>query len=507
MIYSLIMGQELTPKRTGTLRGWLLSYNLAMLSIILALVIILFSLVFSLLAQMQNRNNRYEALNTLSGQLVQSRALFRSISTEQTDTASLLEDYWILDREMQITMHRLAIDYEEDNERYFLYRGIANGLDFINESLSRLRSMDKPQSLEYYNLFYTADKVYTYLQDYSFNHYLSAVVEADVNWMQEARQRILNYRSLAIVLFILIAVTYSVAVYKMTMRLVNPVNEMVQTARDIFHGHFEGPPISLTGPDELRYLEESMNQMRESLKERLQMIEENSKLEKTVHDQELEQMRTTRELEKARYKALQSQINPHFLFNTLNIISRTALFEEANNTVDLIDNLASIFRYTLEYHDDVTIEEELQFVREYLTIQQFRFADRLKFSIQCPEEFYQVKIPPLVIQPFVENAMIHGLEPKVEGGTIEILLSKEGRRLIIQITDTGVGIDPSKLNQIQFDGKQHIGVRNISDRLKLYYKGKANLALSRISEEGGTKVTLSLPLKSGGKKSVQTTHS
>ncbi|NLK05754.1 MAG: hypothetical protein GX315_05275, partial [Spirochaetales bacterium] len=83
------MDSEHAPKRTGTLRGWLLSYNLAMLSIILALVIILFSLVFSLLAQMQNRNNRYEALNTLSGQLMQSRALFRSISTEQTDTTSL----------------------------------------------------------------------------------------------------------------------------------------------------------------------------------------------------------------------------------------------------------------------------------------------------------------------------------------------------------------------------------------------------------------------------------
>lgn len=103
--------------------------------------------------------------------------------------------------------------------------------------------------------------------------------------------------------------------------------------------------------------------------------------------------------------------------------------------------------------------------------------------------------------------MIHGLEPKVEGGRVEIVVSKEGRRLIIQITDTGVGIESSKLNLIQFDGKQHIGVKNISDRLKHYYKGKANLALSRIGEEGGTKVTISLPIKSGGNRSVQTAHS
>jgi len=317
----------------------------------------------------------------------------------------------------------------------------------------------------------------------------------------------MNYRTFAILLFIIIAFSYTIVVYKMTMRLVRPVNNMVETAEQISCGDFEGDPIPLEGPEELIYLEKNLNQMKQSLRERLEMISENTKLEKMVHSQEMEQMRTTRELEKARYMALQSQINPHFLFNTLNIISRTALFEEANNTVDLIDNLASIFRYTLEYHDDVTIEEELRFVREYLTIQQFRFADRLNFTIQCPQEFNEVRIPPLIIQPFVENAMIHGLEPKVEGGSVEILLSKEGRRLIIQITDSGVGIDASKLNQIQFDGKQHIGVKNISDRLKHYYKGKANLALSRVSEEGGTKVTISIPIRSGGKTRVQTAHS
>ena len=499
-----------TLKKPGTLRSWLLSYNIVMLCIILALVIILFGAVFSLLGEMQSRNNTYQALNTLTKQLIDSRLLYmRYAEMPFEDThEEVLADYKILDREIQISLQRLKVEYEQSPSLHFLYKGIENGLQFIKESIEKMEKLDPiSQSQGYYNIYYTGDKVYSYLQDYTFNRYLSYTVETDASWMKEAQIRIMNYRTFAILLFIIIAITYMIVVYKMTMRLVRPVNKMVETAEQISRGNFEGQPIPLEGPEELIYLEKNLNQMRQSLLERLDMIAENTKLEKMIHSQEMEQMRTTRELEKARYKALQSQINPHFLFNTLNIISRTALFEEANNTVDLIDNLASIFRYTLEYHDDVTIEEELQFVREYLTIQQFRFADRLKFSIQCPEEFYQVKIPPLVIQPFVENAMIHGLEPKVEGGTVEIVLSKEGRRLIIQITDTGVGIDPSKLNQIQFDGKQHIGVRNISDRLKHYYKGKANLALSRISEEGGTKVTLSLPLKSGGKKSVQTTHS
>lgn len=483
----------------------MLSYNLAMLSIILALVIILFSLVFSLLAQMQYRNSRFEAINTLSTQLGQSRSLFRSI-TDELDSAkrdALLADYALLDRELQITYLRLAVDHDTDSNRYFLFRGIGNGLSFIDESMEKLKTMNRQtQSLEYFNLYYTVDRVFSYLQDYTFNRYLSAVVEAEISWMRMVQHQITNYRNLSILLFLLIAVAYTIAVYKMTMRLVKPVNTMVTMATQIFHGQFDGQPVPISGPEEMQYLEQSMNRMRDSLRERMEMIEANANLEKMVHAQELEQMRTTRELEKARYKALQSQINPHFLFNTLNIISRTALFENANATVDLIDNLASIFRYTLEYHDDVSLKDELQFVREYLTIQQFRFKERLTFSIDCPQEFEELRIPPLVIQPLVENAMIHGLEPKVEGGSITIKVEKNNRRISISIEDSGVGIDVTKLNEQKPEGKQHIGIKNIADRLKLYYKGRSDVTIVRASEEGGTVVTLSIPNRTGGKKHV-----
>lgn len=497
-------------KKPSNLRSWLLSYNIIMLCVILALVIVLFGAVFFLLEEMQNRNNTYQTLNTLTKQIHERNQLYKNYGENfnETEQDNLLIDYKILDREINISLYRLKIEYEENPSLYFLYKGITNGLIFINKCTTQLSNLDRiTQSKEYYNIFYTGDKVYSYLQDYTFNQCLSYTVEADASWMKETQIQIKNYRTYTIFLFILISIIYMMFVYNMTTRLVRPVNKMVETAKQISFGNFEGKPIPLEGPEELIYLEKTINQMRQSLRERLEMISENSKLEKMLHTRELEQMRTTRELEKARYKALQSQINPHFLFNTLNIINRTALFEQANNTVALIDNLASIFRYTLEFHDTVTIKEELRFIRDYLTIQQLRFTDRLKFSIECPDEFLEIKIPPLIIQPFVENAMIHGLEPKVEGGTLLILIKKEGKRLIIHITDSGIGIDATTLSHIQFDEKQHIGIKNISDRLKLFYKGKANLAISRISEEGGTKITISIPIKAGGKTGVQTTHS
>lgn len=420
-ILAIMILVEPTKKQNkpGTLRSWLLSYNIVMLCIILALVIILFGTVFSLLGEMQSRNNTYQALNTLTKQLVESRQLYRLYAERpfEKNPGEILGDYHLLDREIRISLQRLKVGYEESSPLYFLYTGIANGLQFINESIEKMEAMDPiSQSQEYYNVFYTGDKVYSYLQDYTFNRYLSYTVQTDAFWMKDAQRRITDYRTFAILLFIIIAISYMVVVYKMTMRLVRPVNKMVEAAEQISLGNFEGEAIPLEGPEELIYLERNLNQMRQSLRERLEMIAENTKLEKMIHSQELEQMRTTRELEKARYKALQAQINPHFLFNTLNIISRTALFEEANSTVDLIDNLASIFRYTLEYHDDVTLEEELRFVREYLTIQQFRFADRLNFTIQCPEEFHEVRIPPSSSSLLSRTPWFMALSPRLRAG-------------------------------------------------------------------------------------------
>lgn len=503
--------QTLSKHRyTNTLRGWLLSYNLAMLSIILILVIILFGLAFSLLSQMQTRNNRYEAINTLSSQLMKSHDRFQTLLSEQDEPSilKLIEDFTFLEQEIRASINRLAVDYEIDSERYFLHRGIANGLTFIQNAVITLSEMNiGQQNLEYFNLFYTTDKVYAYLQDYTFNRYLSKLVESDINWIIETEHRILNYRGLSVLFLLLIALIYSIASYKMTMRLVVPVNSMVKTAEQIFHGKFDGPTIPLNGPLEIQYLEESINQMRDSLKERIEMIEQNARLEKTLHANELEQLRTTRELEKARYKALQSQINPHFLFNTLNIIGRTALFENANTTVDILASLASIFRYTLEYHEDVSLEEELQFVREYLIIQQHRFHNRLMYSIICPDNLSELRIPPLVIQPFVENAMIHGLEPKEEGGELHIKVTASGNNVLIIIMDTGVGINLNEQRQKIHQSKQHIGIENIKGRLSHYYEGRSEVVIERISEEGGTKVTLSLPYPREGVNHVHTTYS
>jgi sensor histidine kinase YesM len=245
-----------------------------------------------------------------------------------------------------------------------------------------------------------------------------------------------------------------------------------------------------------------MNQMKTSLREWIQTIARNAELEKKLNRRELEKARSKRELDRAKFLLLQTQINPHFLFNTLNTISRTALFERADTTVDLIEKLAKVFRYTLEYRDDVALGEELQFVSQYLAIQEARFGERVRSSVVCPQELMGVRIPPLIIQPFVENAIIHGLEPLEEGGEIEVRVSAGKGRIVITITDTGVGMrasaegrEPDSLPPEENpQGRPgHIGMKNVHDRIALYYSGQARFSAGAGPGGKGTLVRLSLP--------------
>lgn len=209
-------------------------------------------------------------------------------------------------------------------------------------------------------------------------------------------------------------------------------------------------------------------------------------------------MKTRRELDRARLLTLQAQINPHFLFNAMNTISRTAFFEHAEETASLISDLASVFRYILDQRTTVPLSAEIAFIGNYLRIQKVRFGERLDYNISCPDEFGEILIPPLIIQPFVENAIIHGLEPLEEGGSVSVDVISEKRRLIILIEDSGIGIEESRipglLETSQKSENLHVGMSNVMERIKLYYGQTASLQVMG-SIPHGTVVQVSLPIR------------
>ncbi len=155
----------------------------------------------------------------------------------------------------------------------------------------------------------------------------------------------------------------------------------------------------------------------------------------------------------AQYLALQNQINPHFLYNTLESIRSEAMIAGLTSVSDMTEALATFFRYTISKVENlVSVEEELQNCETYFSIQQYRFGERLSLSIECDaqdrEEIYNCRIPKLTMQPILENSIIHGTECKIGSGNLKISLVRSKKRLLIRISDDGVGIDAEVLEQM-----------------------------------------------------------
>ncbi len=219
----------------------------------------------------------------------------------------------------------------------------------------------------------------------------------------------------------------------------------------------------------------------------------------------MEEMKARIELEKAlkdsELKTLQSQINPHFLFNALNTIGRLALIEKADRTQETVFLLAEMLRYTLKkVNQMVTLEDEVLHIERYLKIQSIRFGSRIKSHIDIPDDAKDIKIPFMTLQPFIENSINHGLETKESGGVIRINGVVSETDLIIQICDDGIGISPNKLTLIMknknsdFSGKNTtgIGISNVHQRL-IHYYGPDHGVYIESQPNKGTKVQLRIP--------------
>ncbi len=214
--------------------------------------------------------------------------------------------------------------------------------------------------------------------------------------------------------------------------------------------------------------------------------------------------------EQAQYAQLQNQINPHFLYNTLETIRGQAIIDDNYLIADMTEALGKYFRYSISRDNDtVTVGQELDNILNYVQIQQYRFQDRFIFRIypHVPEEEYNIcKIPKMTLQPIVENAIFHGMEQKVDKGHISIHIDVTEDKLIIIVADDGVGMDEAalekmnrKLRETETTGEmtskgRHngIAIENVNRRLKLLFGSDYGLRVS--STKGlGTEVEVTLP--------------
>jgi len=197
--------------------------------------------------------------------------------------------------------------------------------------------------------------------------------------------------------------------------------------------------------------------------------------------------------EQSELRALRSQINPHFLFNALNSLAELTQ-EDPKAAEAVILHLAHVSRYALDSsrRENVSLEEELGFVESYLAVEQLRFADRLLHEIVASAEARRCWLPPMLIQPIVENAVKHGISLKMGGGTVTIRAAVEEQKLRIEIADDGIGFD---LHSVDGSGCRGVGLENVRSRLE-HVAGGGDLQVDS-APGAGTRVSLEIPVQKG----------
>lgn len=210
-----------------------------------------------------------------------------------------------------------------------------------------------------------------------------------------------------------------------------------------------------------------------------------------------------RQLRKAEFELLQAQINPHFLYNTLDAIVWSAEAGNQKQVIDMVGSLSDFFRTSLNKGKEiVTVREDLHHVRSYLEIQQIRYLDILSYEIDVPEELYDYKVPKITLQPLVENALYHGIKNKRGGGKIVVLGWDDVDSYYIQVKDNGIGMTKERLDEIRNALKEAVpkenvlyGLYNVNERIRLNLGEGYGIEIESKYEEG-TKVTLHLPKNS-----------
>ena len=278
---------------------------------------------------------------------------------------------------------------------------------------------------------------------------------------------------------------------KLTDSIHTAIYSLEETVRRIAEGQF-GDRVRGMNVEELKELGEQINQMADRLETLIEQVRQNQD-----------------HLSKAELRTLQAQINPHFLYNTLDTIVWQAESGKAEEVVSLTRNLSDFFRISLSSGADwIPVSQELKHVSAYLSIQKTRYRDILDFEVDQPEGLESAYMLKLLLQPLVENALYHGIKNKRGGGKITVKVKLQNRIMTFSVTDTGKGMTPEQLKDLEETLRTEIptsqaalepgshsgfGMRNVDMRIRLYYKKQTGLLIQSGPE--GTEVSFSIPIR------------
>ena len=438
-------------------------------------------------------------LNELSDALTEiQNFMYKYLQVKDSES---LTDYYRAEQEYRKLLDGLNVQVT-DNPVPILEKNIRNMSESYLVITDETVQAKRGQNVEKYKSSYeSALKLYQFI-----NHDISVLNSrqfknnsASYQTLQAALQYLEVISSIILVIVMIISLTVMIM---MTKDIVTPLTNLAHTAKLVGQGNFHVKVPFIRSGDELGIVTRTFNQMVDSLADYVNKIKESAEKEQEMKEREF---LMENHLKEAQLRYLQSQINPHFLFNSLNAGVQLAMMEDAEKTSVFMEKMADFFRYNVKKgSEDATIREEVETVENYIYILNVRFAGDIHYESHLEEEAMDFSIPSMTLQPLVENAVTHGIRNIDWQGRISLSVKNDNDRIEICIKDNGKGIGEEKLKRIlngagigEESESTGIGINNVVSRLELYYNKKELFKLVSDGENQGTSVILRIPKKGG----------
>ena len=417
----------------------------------------------------------------------------------KTRDSNVLQEYYISQQnlsEQLVKVQEETLDRQTSVLKNNIYYLGKNYLKVSEEAVKAKRGRDVQTYGERYE---EAGKIKEYL-----NGYISSL--NNIQFQGNSNNYLLLQNSLyymevvGTIMFFVVVLCDTVMVVMMTRRLTKPLKILSGRAKEVTAGDLSVDiPVFRTG-DEVESLSKAFDKMMGSIREYVEAQRVSMEKENEMRENEL---KTQTLLKDAQLKYLQSQINPHFLFNTLNAGMQLAMIEDADKTALFIENMAEFFRYNLSrINEDATLADEIRLVDHYIYILNVRFAGDIHYKKEIEPGLENVLVPSMILQPLVENAVQYGIRGVEWEGWVTLRIWQEAGTVYIEVADNGRGMSQELIERVlrgenvknKKNSKSNgIGIYNVLERLQMYYTTEDVLEIESDGEGKGTRFTLKIP--------------
>ena len=452
--------------------------------IVISILVITF-MIFTNSMSIYTRNNYSNILNGYSSiqgyydAIDEASVKIKTYLT--TDTESLLDEYKeeMESAEMNIASLRSNDAFHEKWKVDLLENMLTEYQDVVDQLLESYASEDALDYRPTYNEFVETTSLITSTS----SEYYTIMTDS----MEENRQIIdllqSGYLWGSMILLLLMIGSFVYFNHFVRNKVILPIEKILSDIGSIRKGSYSISKSNFNC-EEMDAISDAMIEMTDSIVSGYNAIKEKNELEKLLLEQKNESLKKDELLVKSELKMLQNPINPHFLFNTLNTIYRLCLKVGAKDAADMLLNTSHLLRYGLDNQNRISsLENEIHAVKKYIDIQKVRFSGRVDFVLEYEEEDIKgISMPGMILQPLVENALLHGLHDVIDGGEIFIGVSRSEDAVKLIIADNGKGMDPKALeemmiNDFKSQNNRHLGLYNVVRRLRMYFQERMDLSI------------------------------